>query len=435
MTKKIKNKKKYLDDFAFVNGINIAWINFGRDVGRDPFFSEKTYHPDLDRFLEVFDFAKEAGSNVVRWWYHTNGSTNPIFDDNQKVIKNPSFFHEDVKKILDLAHDQGLKVQICLWSFDMLKDQWGADTTANLKLLTQDSYTKAYIHNALLPLVNFIGDHPALFAWEIFNEPEGMTNQHAGHWTGFKERVEMSDIQRFINKTAGAIRRAQPTVKITNGALGFLTSLNDPAKGFVNAYSDENLIKHGGDEMGYLDFYNIHYYSWARSQGSPFHNNFDEKILDKKAVIGEYYPDDLSFKKKNGDQDHRLSSIAAIDLGETLVKRFWAGSLVWSWTDRKSADEKSRMRSIIKKIKDNLDKKERKERDLQIIMFPNPASNYVTISGVTKGDEITIYDLLGKEVKSRIAKMDKEVISISNLESGYYTVIVAGKAKITLVKN
>ncbi|GAA4271904.1 RICIN domain-containing protein [Aquimarina gracilis] len=356
VTLKDKPKQtKGVDGISFINGINLAWIEYGRDVGVDPFFSSNQYHPDLDKFAEVMDFVKQQGGNVVRWWYHTNGSTNPVFDSDQKVTQNPLFFHEDVKKILDLAQEKGLKVQICLWSFDMLKDQWGVDAFANKKLLTQDTYTRAYIDNALLPLVNYIGNHSALFAWEIFNEPEGMTNEYASHWPGFKEKVTMQDIQRFVNKTAGAIRRAQPNVKITNGALGFLTNVEDSSKGFWNAYSDANLIFQGNDDQGYLDFYNIHYYNWARSKGSPFHNDYDANKIDKQAIIGEYYPDNLFFNQQGGDSDHNLNTIPAVDLGTTLVDRKWAGSLVWSWTDRSSANERNRMATIIKNVSDHSD--------------------------------------------------------------------------------
>lgn len=341
---------KSLNANTFINGLNIAWINYGRDTGVDPFTGDQ-YHPDIKGFREVLEFTKNNGGNLVRWWYHTNGSTNPVYNDKQEVTTNPSFFHDDVVSILDLAESIGIKVQICLWSFDMLKDQWGVDANANKKLLTQDVYMNAYLNNALRPLVKAVGNHPALYAWEIFNEPEGMTNQYAKHWKGFKERVTMNDIQKFINKATAVIRKEQPNIPITNGALGMLTNTNDSTRKFWNAYSDENLIKAGGEKTGYLDFYNLHYYKWARSKGSPFHNKYNSNQIDKPTVIGEYYPDDLKFDYKNGDQDHNLPTIKADQLGKKIKDNNWAGSITWSWTDRKSTDERNRIKNIIKNAK------------------------------------------------------------------------------------
>jgi len=409
-------------DFWFVNGINIAWIHFGRDIGVDPFFSEKEYRLDKDKFIEVLDFVQEQGGNVIRWWYHTNGSTNPIFDKNQKVAKNPVFFHDDVKILLGLAHDRGLKVQLCLWSFDMLKKQWGVDAVANKKLLTHDDFMKAYIDNALLPLVNFIGDHPGLFAYEIFNEPEGMTMQYAANWPDFEERITIKDIQRFINKTVGAVRRAQPNVKITNGALGFLTNIEDKANGFWNAYTDAQLVAQGGDKKGYLDFYNIHFYTWARAKGSPFHNDFDTSKIDKKAIIGEYYPDDISFHLKLGDSDNKLKKIPSKDMGRILVDRKWAGSFIWSWTDRSTVLERERMARIMNTINDRLYQEIDEDKEPSIVLYPNPAKDFIIISGVDIGDSIEIYDSFGRQRTIVVAKKNPEKLWLNDMEEGYYII-------------
>ncbi|SNR37574.1 glycoside hydrolase 5 family protein [Dokdonia pacifica] len=307
-------------DIDFVHGINIAWLDFGKDVGIHPITQEE-YHPDWDTLDEIMELTVANGGNVIRWWYHTDGSTNPRLDDTKKALPNPDFFHQDVMQLLAMAASKGLKIQICLWSFDMLKTKEGVDAQANKKLLTEVAHYTAYIENALLPLVNYIGAHPGLFAWEIFNEPEGMTHEYASHWEGFAERVTMEDIQRFINRTAAYIRNAQPDVKITSGALGFLSSIDDPKHGYQNRYSDQVLEDIGGEITGYLDFYNIHYYTWAKKEGSPFHTRYDAKKLDKRAIIAEYYPDPIF-------------EIPSENLVNTLKHHGWHGSIVWSWTDK-----------------------------------------------------------------------------------------------------
>jgi hypothetical protein len=318
--------------FPFVNGVNIAWVQFGRDTGQES--NGTKYHPDMVKFIEHMDNVKKAGGNVLRWWYHTNGSTNPVFDSTGNVAPNPAFFAEDVKKILDAAALRGLKVQICLWSFDMLKsDQWNVNPARNKNILTSDTHRQKYIDNALVPLVKSVGNHAGLYAWEIFNEPEGMTNQYAAHWPNFAEKVTMQDIQKTINWTTSAIKNAQPGVKVTSGALGFRSAITNNSQGYVNEYTNAKLIAAGDKANGTLDFYNIHYYDWAGTAGSPFHNDFSTVNLDKPAIIAEYYAQDTF-------------GVSRDNLGTTLKTRGWNGSMVWSFTDR----QWTAMETLVKNI-------------------------------------------------------------------------------------
>jgi len=86
---------------------------------------------------------------------------------------------EDLRDILDLAQEYDVGIQPALWSFDMLASDFPDEVVnRNYDLLTQPDLTQTYIDSALVPMVEAVGDHPALISWEIFNEPEGMTERY-----------------------------------------------------------------------------------------------------------------------------------------------------------------------------------------------------------------------------------------------------------------
>jgi Concanavalin A-like lectin/glucanases superfamily/Secretion system C-terminal sorting domain/BNR repeat-containing family member len=69
-----------------------------------------------------------------------------------------------------------------------------------------------------------------------------------------------------------------------------------------------------------------------------------------------------------------------------------------------------------------------------VMMYPNPAKNNITLKGISIGDTIKIYNLLGKTVLNTIAKQEEETISTAGFTPGIYIVLVGGKIKLKLVK-
>ena len=355
-----KQRIAFNNQQLFLNGANLAWVNFGSDLGPGS--------TDFSRFADILLQVHNHGGNVVRWWLHTNGINTPQFSSDSGFVTGPgSVCIADIKKVLDLAWERGVGVNLCLWSFDMLNTSNGATVlNRNTLLLNDTNYTRRYINNCLIPMVDSLKHHPAIIDWEIFNEPEGMAIEFG---FGAQQLVPMSSIQKFINLCAGAIHREDPTALVTSGSWSFyalsdnqlakasteLSNLTNAEKQQIGAfyqhkygstlssdeivlrlqkiasgphqnyYRDDRLIAAGGDLKGTLDFYSVHYYATSTPLStSPFHHLALSWGLSKPIVVAEF-----AMESGHGNPP----DIAQSALYDTLYHLGYAGALAWSWTD------------------------------------------------------------------------------------------------------
>jgi hypothetical protein len=255
----------------FASGHNIAWVKFANDVP----------NPDIAAFNTIFKNTYDAGGRVIRWWLHTNGSVTPGYDASGNALPIPPSHIDGVKNILNAANANKVKLVICLWSFDMLQANAGDAHTNNALLLENDAHRQAYIDNYLTPLVNAVKGTPGLYAWDIFNEPEGMGPMG---WATY--RTTMAAIQRTVNWLAAAIRTADSSARVTSSAQTFDYCSNVAGK--TNYYSDSALRAAGGKDNGTIDFYQVHYYAVNGASNSPFLRPSSYWGLDKKLLIGEF---------------------------------------------------------------------------------------------------------------------------------------------------
>ncbi len=305
-----QNRIKHNDREIFLSGINLAWINFSKDLTSF----------DKSEFTRALDEISSAGGNCARWWLHLNGRHSPVFTDGKVSGLGKSEIN-NLRLALDLAQERNVSLILCLWSFDMLQpNALGKNHERNMQLIENREYTQAYIDNALTPMVEALKGHPAILCWEIFNEPEGMASDiEWGGWTPARITFE-PHVQRFINMAAGAIHRADPNALVSNGCWSFkvLTDIKT-SRDNKNLYSDDKLIEAGNDSLGTLDFYMVHYYDWAKEEYSPFHHPASYWQLDKPIVVGE-------FSAKGPVEG--IDIIAAYD---SLYHKGYAGALSWSW--------------------------------------------------------------------------------------------------------
>jgi hypothetical protein len=70
----------------------------------------------------------------------------------------------------------------------------------------------------------------------------------------------------------------------------------------------------------------------------------------------------------------------------------------------------------------------------QLVVYPNPGSNYIFISNIPVNTTIFIYNMLGNKVKAKIPASTTEQVDISDLASGIYIIRISGKQYETEIR-
>jgi|GEM_PF-3709781 len=296
-------------------GANVAWSDdgndwYGKDIGdANP---DGTPRTNITAWEAYFDAIEDAGGNSARVWLHTYADQTPNIDfygSQPGFVSGLSRELTDaqvvgqMEDILDAAWERGVVVTFSLFSFDML-----CDTPLAPKKAVLETQTASYLDNALEPMVVGLKDHPGLFAWEVFNEAEGMTTDYI-FCSGASESVSYDTIRLFINRVATRIHALDKNVKVTSSSH---TELYDE---FSNA---SILSTPGSDPSGTVDFYSLHWYDTGWTD-DPFSKSADSYNADKPVTIGEYALDDYQFPAAN-----------QTDTLVTILDNGYAGAWPWS---------------------------------------------------------------------------------------------------------
>ena len=236
---------------AFWAGANLPWGNFGYDIGGGAW--------NASFFDESFATLSASGANAVRFWLHADGRASPTFSSDGKVTgMGGASFESDLKALVGLAKTHELVLELCLWSFDMCKQDNPGETMHD-DLISDVTKTQSYIDNALTPMLKILSgsDHVVI---EVINEPEWCMADSCNT----KDCVKASEMQRFAAMIAEAVHTST-SLRVTVGSASLKWSTALPGGGQAMYWNDTALRSAHASTLGVLDFYNVHYYDWMYS--------------------------------------------------------------------------------------------------------------------------------------------------------------------------
>jgi len=260
--------------FSEYSGVNLPWINYGWDIGRNPWGGSHGGFSDNQAALAGnFAFLASHGVRVVRVFIFCDLRSGILFDAQGSPIDFDSYAIADFAALVSAAETYQLKLIPVLLDYtvaDGVSSEGGTPMGEHPDLISDATKRQALV-GLLVTLVRGFKNRPCILAWDLMNEPEFVT------------AVSQSDVRLFLGQLATSIHSGAPGEKVTVGCRN---------RGDLAAVTGAG-----------LDLYQFHYYDYMEPS-YPFDFPAASLALDRAVLIGECQTTGITSKlvaaKRNG---------------------------------------------------------------------------------------------------------------------------------------
>jgi hypothetical protein len=250
-----------------------------------------------------FGFARELARgdwSLVRFFIFGDGRAAPSFDGTGRVDGLDDAFYRDFDVLVETAAKQRLSLIPVLldygWCADP-RDVSGVQLGGHADVIRDPAKRQSFFERALRPLLEHYADHPAIYAWEICNEPEWIVSEIPEAFRQDYDLVALDEMRSFVRGCAEYIHRLTRT---------HLVTLGSARRKWVTVWNGCG-----------LDLYQFHWYNdFRREEPFPW-PPCDELGLDKPCLVGEV--------PTKGTRIRRERFLAAAQRGG------YSGLLFWSY--------------------------------------------------------------------------------------------------------
>ena len=253
---------------GFLLGVNLPWLGYGCDFGANAWQPQGgvSQGERRQRLRQAFAALEGHGLRWVRWFMLCDGRAGlQVAPDGTPAGLDDCFF-ADADAAVSLAAEYGLRLMFVLVDFHWFgpaEQVGGVQIRGRADLVTQPRRQSALLERVIAPVLERYGRHPAVWAWDVINEPEWVTRRIAVRGRrGVPARV----MRGFIAAVVAAVRR-HTGQRVTVGLVG------TRGLGLVRGLD--------------LDFHQFHWYDSVQDQ-VPLEPHVSGLALDRPVLLGEF---------------------------------------------------------------------------------------------------------------------------------------------------